>query len=220
MLTNIGAGRAHGAAVGRAAAQFGRNRQLVDSLAHKRSGDVGFELDDEPVHQAPHLGAFQRIVRHQAALARHDAARLVEIFGDRMGAAERNARLGDEDGNGPGRVHRQKLLPAFPGTFFVQLRLNAIFGEQQADEPARRRHGHMVENHLGLARSPKRNGQVIRTQPWRCNGCSGPERLDLGQGRQIGAATGAGQRRRPDGKIGHRGDVGGAGRAAVGQLFR
>lgn len=122
----------------RAAALFGGHLKLEDALARQRPRHILLHLLHEPFRQPADFGALERIFGQEPAIALQNAMCLVEIFGDDRSAAERPHAVIDVDRQGASRVQSQEIAALFPGLFLDQLRLIAIFRQDQTNEPGRR----------------------------------------------------------------------------------
>ncbi len=108
---------------------------MIHPFAHQRPRHVLFHLLHEPFRQTADLGALERVFGQKPAVSLQNAMGLVEIFGNDGGAAERPHAVIDIDRQGAGGVERQKVASLFPCLFLDQLRLIAVFGQDQTDEP-------------------------------------------------------------------------------------
>src|SRR5579872_1845615 len=92
------------------------------------------ELDVEPVHEPAGLGPRQRVRGHQPTIAKTEAPRLVEIFGDHLRARQAWRFVVDHDwGYAFGR-HQQKLAAPVPGLLLDETRLDPHFAQDESDE--------------------------------------------------------------------------------------
>ena len=145
MIAQIGARRSHRLHVRAAAAVLGAHEALVDLFPDEPLARFVEELDVEPVHQPARLGAPGRIVGQKPTVAEAEPARLVEIFGDDLGARQDGAIVLDHHRRRAFRRHQQKFAPPLPGPLLDQLRLDSHFAEREADEARMRAKGVMVK---------------------------------------------------------------------------
>ena len=111
-----------------------RHEALEETLGSQRPAHLGEELVVEPARQPAHFHPRAGIARHQAALAEVVPTRLVEIFGDDVGAWNRGLTLFHQHRYGAGRIEDQKILAALPDPFFHQLGTQPEFAEREPDE--------------------------------------------------------------------------------------
>ncbi|EGE58995.1 hypothetical protein RHECNPAF_2530074 [Rhizobium etli CNPAF512] len=134
MLADIRAGRAQNLRVRRSAALIGGHLQLVDTLAGERFRHVVFHLLHEPFAQPADFRPLERIFGEQPPVALQHAMRLVQIFGNDGRAAERAHAVVDIDRQRAGRIERQEIPALLPCLLLDQIRLIAVFGQDQPDE--------------------------------------------------------------------------------------
>src|SRR5271163_2576919 len=145
MIAQIGARRAHRVHVRAAAALRRAHEALVDLLPHQPLARLIEELDVEPVRQPASLGAVQRIVRHQPALAEAKAPRLIEIFGDDRSARQTRRVVLDHDRRRAFGSDHQELPTPVPRPFLDERRLDSHFAKDEADETGMRTKGMVIE---------------------------------------------------------------------------
>ena len=86
------------------------------------------------MREPPHLGAGERLIRHQPAIAETQAPRLVEIFADHRGSRQAMAIVLDHDRRRAFGRHQQELPAPVPWPFFDQTRLDSHLAKHEADE--------------------------------------------------------------------------------------
>ena len=93
----------------------------------------------EPVDETPRLG-LRRLVAweglEQAGVAL--TGRIAQILRDGIGAHDRPAIVGNEDGQSSGRIQRYELRTPLPGPFLNEFGLDAAFAERKPDRPGER----------------------------------------------------------------------------------
>ena len=91
------------------------------------------------------LGAGQRIVRHQPAIAEAQAPRLIEIFGDHLRSRQAWRVVLDHDRRRAFGRDQQELPAPVPCPFLDERRLDPHLAEDEADEAGMGTKGMMVE---------------------------------------------------------------------------
>ena len=127
-----------------------RGRLAVDdaflhAFEQQGAGDFIIEVMIEPRRQPADLGALERVFRKQSPVALQHAVGLVDEFGDNDRAAERSHVVVDIDGQRAGGIEGEELLALLPGLLFHQIRLEAVFGQNQANETGRGGHRVMIQ---------------------------------------------------------------------------
>jgi len=87
------------------------------------------EFFGKPIEQPAHLGAGGGVVRQKPVPAQGEAARLVEIFGDRPWAREDHAGFFNENRRLPSRIEDEEIPSALEGLFFDEFGLMAYSRE-------------------------------------------------------------------------------------------
>ncbi len=124
---------------------FGAHEALVDLFPDEPLARFVEELDVEPSREPARLRTPGRIVGQKPTVAEAEPARLVEIFGDNLGARQDGAIVVDRHRGRAFRRHQQKFAPPLPGPLLDQLRLNSHFAEREADEARMRAKRVMVK---------------------------------------------------------------------------
>jgi hypothetical protein len=132
MCADIDPRRMHEIHVVAAAALLARHISLIDLFGDEPIGYFEEEFLGKPIEQAAHLGAGARVLGQQPVPAQGEAARLVEIFGDRPGTA-RTIWIADEHRRLAGRIADQEILSALEGLSSISSGLWNI-AEKQPDE--------------------------------------------------------------------------------------
>ena len=134
MIAQIGARHANRVHVRRAAAVARIHIALVDLLGHQQIAGLGVEFDVEPAHQPPDLHPAKRVLRQQPAIAEGETARLVEIFGNHVGARHGWRTLLAQHRRRALGVEQQELASPLPRPLLDQCRLHAEFGQDKPNE--------------------------------------------------------------------------------------
>ncbi len=139
MHADIGTRRAQQVGIGCTVASRSGPFALDDLLLHQKSRYLCVELHDKPFRQPPHFSPLIGIGRQQPVLGQREAARFVEIFRYRPGAADRRTVVFHQHRQGGGRVHDQKILAALPEPLLDKFWRDLAFRQHQPGETRRNR---------------------------------------------------------------------------------
>ena len=134
MGADIDPRRMHEIHVGPAAALLARHVSLINLFGDEPIRDFMEEFLGKPIEQPAHLGAGGGVIRQKPVPAQGEAARLVEIFGDRPWARKDHAGFFNENRRLPSRIEDEEIPSALEGLFFDEFRLDGIFPEKEPDE--------------------------------------------------------------------------------------